>query len=158
MTIVTPRSVPRCILSVIQGSILYLDSLICDCKLEPRQNLYDIKDGVVSLAFAVTINCTICQFRHVYQIIERGGVDCALRRRENDPKRSYDQVLDAPLVGYENKMNVLHVLVYLYISSIPCMRYPCLSGCCAITTAIYIMPRSPLARDHNAGSSTQIPY
>ena len=85
-------------------------------------------------------------------------MDRAFRRRENDAKRSNDQALDAPSAGYENKLNIMYALVYLSLSSILCMRYLCRSSCCAITTAIYIVPRSPLAHDINPGSSTDIPY
>ena len=55
------------------------------------QNLYNIMDGVLPLALAVTIIRTIDETGYQYRVVEQGSVDHALRRQKHDAKPSYDQ-------------------------------------------------------------------
>jgi hypothetical protein len=137
------------------------DPPICDCRLEPRQNRYDIVDGILSLALAITFVRTIYNSEHVYWVVEQESVDCAPRRQEHYTKCSHHQALDILLPSWANMLYILNVPYSLVISlflvcatnvpSLPLLLLPRL----LLAMAMYIVPHPSPAHHLSTGSSTE---
>ncbi len=60
---------------------------------------YEMMDGVLPLALAVTTTRAICEFEHSYPVVGQGRLDHALRRRNHNTKPSHDQALSVLLTS-----------------------------------------------------------